>query len=71
MNERLMVAVRALSCINEHSRPDAQDIASLRGWVDLRDSGADDDELARIVIDAEIHVKENSVLLVKPAAAGA
>ena len=69
MSERMFVALRALMCINEHQQPDAQDIASLRGWVDPRDSAADDDELARIIIDAEIQLKEIGVHLVNRATA--
>jgi len=69
VTERLLVALRTLMCINNYQHPDPADIASLRNWVDLTDRSAHDDELARIVIDTEIHRrKEMGMHLVSRAA---
>jgi len=54
VTERLLIAVRTLTRINKYQPPDPDDIASLRGWVDPKYGAADDDELARIVIETEI-----------------
>ena len=69
MSERIFVALRALMCINNRVQPDPHDIVSLRRWVGPEDSDADDDELARIIIDSEIQLREISVRLVKREAA--
>ena len=54
MNDRMTVAIRVLTSIQDHKDPSPSDIALLRGWVSSRDQGEDADVLACIIIDQEV-----------------
>ena len=54
MRERMAVAGRVLTSIQNHRRPDRSDIESLRSWIDPQYRAADYDELACLVIMAEL-----------------
>lgn len=54
MYDRMSVALRVLTFVEDHTNPLQADIESLRGWVDIGDCSADPDELACMVINAEI-----------------
>ena len=55
MNERMEVALRVLMSIRNHEMPSYADLAALQSFVDQKNCYADPDELACIVINAELH----------------
>jgi len=55
-NDRLMVALRVLRCIQKQQTPARVDIERLENWVSQDDHSAEVKELAYIVIRAEIRV---------------
>jgi hypothetical protein len=59
MKERVVVALRVLTAIQEHGVPIQSDIESLLSWVDSLDRNADPDELACMVITAELQRRKN------------
>ena len=69
MSERLIVALRAIICINNCQVPAPEDISLLRSWVDPSDRTAADDELARIVIDDEIRIRKEARIHISGATA--
>ena len=65
MNDSIVVALRVLSCIRKQQTPARADIERLQSCVGQEDRCADADELACIVIRAEIqprvrHANEDS-----------
>jgi hypothetical protein len=52
MNERMAVAERVLTSIQNFETPSQADLAALQRWVEPKDAYADPDELACIVINA-------------------
>ena len=60
MEEKMAVAVRVLAAVQYHYHPVPSDIATLQSWVDPLDQAADDDELACIVIMAELQRRKDS-----------
>ena len=54
MNDSLVVALRVLRCTQKHQTPARADIELLQSWVRQDDRNANADELACIVIRAEI-----------------
>ena len=63
MNEKMAVALRVLTFVETHTDPVQLDIATLQSWVDPGDRSADPDELACIVIMAEVQRKKNSEIM--------
>jgi hypothetical protein len=60
MNERVAVALRVLTSIQNHTHPVSADIKLLQSWVDREERDARYDELACIVIGEEIQRRRNS-----------
>jgi len=54
MNDRMTVALRVLTSIQDQKDPSPWDVALLRGWVSSRDQGEAADVLACIIIDQEV-----------------
>jgi hypothetical protein len=54
MEDRIDVAWRVLTCIQNHTEPVEADVERLRSWVDPQDRAADDDDLAYLVIATEV-----------------
>ena len=59
MKERMEVALRVLTSLKNRTTPAPADIASLQGWVADNDCHADYDELACMVINAELKRRKN------------
>jgi hypothetical protein len=57
---KMVVALRVLTFLQEHTNPIQADIENLRDWVSPEQRDADSDELACIVINAEIEQSKNS-----------
>lgn len=55
----MAVALRVLTSIKDRESPAQADIASLQSWVDAKDRSADYDELACMVINAELKRRKN------------
>ena len=60
MREKMDVALRILTAVHEHTDPIRSDIESLQKWVGPLDRAATPDELACIVILAELERRKNS-----------
>jgi hypothetical protein len=58
MKEKIEVAWRVLTCTQNHTDPVEADVESLRSWVDPLDRAADNDDLAYIVIAAEVEHRD-------------
>jgi hypothetical protein len=54
MKDKMAVALRVLTFIETHTNPIQSDVETLQRWVDQSDRNADPDELACIVIMAEV-----------------
>ena len=55
MKDRMVVALRVLTNTQRHETPSQADLAALQSWVDQKYRYAYPDELACIVINAELH----------------
>jgi hypothetical protein len=60
MEERIAIALRVATCVQEHHVPARTDLESLQSWVDPSDRQRDPIEQACIVIIAELHRQKNS-----------
>ena len=54
MDERMRVALRVLTAVLNHQRPDATEVLLLRTWVAEEHRNEEPDQLARLIISAEI-----------------
>ena len=62
MNDSIVVALRVLSCIQKQQAPTRPDIEHLQGLVSESYRCADADELACIVIRAELRKKQSKIM---------
>jgi hypothetical protein len=69
MEEKMVVALRVLVCIQDHRAPDYKDLLKLKSWVGSSERNTDPDELACMVINAEIKHKREMRDLAKSSAA--
>lgn len=56
----MAVALRILNCIHDRIAPDYDDVKKLRSWLDPKEWNTDPDELACMVINAEIKRKREA-----------
>ena len=54
MKGRMLVALRVLTCIQEHTDPIRSDIKKLKGWIGAETQAADSEEVALIVLSLEL-----------------
>ena len=60
MSNKFRVALRVLTAINNHKYFSADDVSQLRSWFAEDGNGFEADELARLVINAEIERTKNA-----------
>jgi hypothetical protein len=60
MIDKIVVALRVLTSMQNHTHPVSADVKLLQSWVDPVDRGARYDELACIVIGEEVQRRKNS-----------
>jgi hypothetical protein len=54
MKDRMLVALRVLTCIQEHTDPIQSDIKKLKGWISAENRFADSEEVALVVLSLEL-----------------
>ena len=70
MTEKMIVALRVLACIQDYRAPDYADVQKLHSWLGWSERDTAPDELACMVINAEIKRKQEIRSLVKSAVNG-
>jgi hypothetical protein len=58
MNDRLLVALRVLTCLQEHTDPIQSDIKKLKGWVGTNNRSTDAEQVAFLVLARELDRRE-------------